>query len=493
MYSFEDLKRLRFYRHFGNISSIPRGSGGEKAVSDYLLRFAEELGLDCRQDEALNVIIKKKAAPGYEKEPAVVLQAHMDMVCEKTADSGHDFTKDPIVPLEKDGYLTADGTTLGADNGVGVACIMAILEDETLKHPALEAVITTNEEVGMEGMSQLDASAIEGTRMINLDSEREGTFSTSCAGGARIQMTLPIARSLVPMNALPCALRVQGLTGGHSGVDIGKNRANAIVLLGRAIALLQRKIGLHVENLSGGGKLNAIPREAAALLWLEESQARRAMSETENIGKIFEMEYKVSEPALTLDLMLNLEDLDRKEAVFRGEALTRQSLRNVLAAISLLPCGVLGFSQYLQGEVDSSCNLGIVETAEEAAVFSLMARSNTNSKMDDIVARTEHLGNVLQAEVKISNSYPAWEFRGRSPLREICVREFTALYGKPPKLASIHGGLECALMTLKKPDMDMISLGPTILDAHTPNERVEIASSIHMWELIVRILYSYRK
>ena len=489
MYSFKDLNCLRFYRHFKHICSIPRESGGEKAMSDCLVRFAGDLGLQCLQDDAFNVIVKKKAAPGYEQEPPVVLQAHMDMVCEKAPDSGHDFTKDPIIPREKDGYITAEGTTLGADNGFGVACIMAILEDGNLRHPALEAVITTNEEVGMEGMSQLDASAIEGSRMINLDSEQEGTFSTSCAGGTRIRMDLPLVRFPAPTLLRPYVLRVQGLAGGHSGVDIDKNRANAIVLLARAVALLARKINLHLGDLSGGSKMNAIPREASALLWFEEDEtedkARLAAAEVESIEKIFRAEHRLSE----LGLSLNLENCGHEErAAFKNEVLTQQSSRNVLAAISLLPCGVLSFSQYLQGAVDSSCNLGIAEMTEEKAIFSLLARSNTNSKMDAIVSRTKYLGNLLHAEAEISGSYPAWEFRDSSPLREICVREFTALYGKAPRLASIHGGLECALMTQKKPDMDMISLGPTILDAHTTNERAEIPSLIRTWELIVKIL-----
>jgi dipeptidase D len=476
----EDLNQLRFYQHFKHICDIPHGSGDEKAISDYLVRFADEHGLVCRQDEALNVVIKKEAAEGYENQPAVILQAHMDMVCEKASNSGHDFMKDPIIPREKDGYITADGTTLGADDAAGVAYILAILEDGKMRHPALEAVITASEELGMEGMLKLDASYIEASRMINLDADKEGALFASCAGGTRIQMNLPVDYSPIPESLRPYTLHVRDLAGGHSGVDIHRNRANAILLLARGLELLGKKIDLRVGDFSGGGKMNAIPREASAVLWLEENEASLALSEIERVAGIFSAEYRVSEPGLTL----RMESCTRD----RRAALSEQSLNNMLAAVFLLPCGVLTFNQHMQGVTDSSCNLGILETSGEKAMFSLLARSNTNSKMDDIVARIKSLGKILRAEVKISGGYPAWEFRGDSALREICAGEFARIYGRAPEIESIHGGLECALMTLKKRDMDMVSFGPTILDAHTVNERVEIASMIRTWKLLTGIL-----
>jgi dipeptidase D len=483
VHAFEDLNCFRFYQYFRQICSIPRGSGDEKNVSDWLVQFAREHGLACWQDGALNVVIKKNAFLGYEKAEPVILQAHMDMVCEKTPGSGHDFSKDAIVPFEENGYIRASGTTLGADDAVGMAYILAILEDQNIPHPKIEAVFTTKEEVGMEGMSALDASTLQSTRMINLDADQEGVIFASCSGGTRISMEVPADRE--PISGMYAhKLQVIGLSGGHSGIDINRNRANAIILLARALALLGKKIDLRVSDLSGGSKTNAIPRDASAIIWLNDRDIPTAVSEIGRIEEIFSAEYQVSEPGLRLSVA------DCNSSV--AEVFTGQARHDILAAAALLPCGVLGFSQHLKDAPDSSCNLGIMETNRENVVFSLLARSNTNSKMDCITDQIESLGKILRARVKISSSYPAWEFRSNSALRDLCAHRIRAFWGRNPVISSIHGGLECALMTLKKPGIDMISFGPTILDAHTTNERVEIASMIHTWELLAGILGDMR-
>ncbi|GHV49834.1 aminoacyl-histidine dipeptidase [Spirochaetia bacterium] len=485
MSTLADLTGFRFYDFFQQICAIPRESGNEKGISDYLVRFAAERGLVCRQDEALNIVIKKNASPGYAGEPPLILQAHMDMVCEKTTDSKHDFLHDPILPREEDGYITADLTTLGADNAVGMSYILAILEDANMPHPPIEAVITTNEEVGMKGMSALDASDLEGKRMINLDADEEGKLFTGCAGGTRIYVELPMVYAPVSADRSPYTLRVQGLAGGHSGIDINRNRANAIVLLARAIDLLGKKFELWVGDLFCGGKMNVIPHNASAVLWLKEADAEKMILETARINGIFSAEYRMSEPDLSL--------IFQKFSPNCGQVLSTQTLRHLLAAIFLLPNGVLGFSQYMKDVLDVSCNLGALEMKGENAVLSLFLRSNTNSKMDDILSRIKYFGEILGADINVPSSYPAWEFRKDSALRELCTKAYLKLNGKAPEVASIHGGLECALMTLKKSDLDMVSFGPTILEAHTSNERVEIASFINTWNLLVTILENKEK
>lgn len=475
----QNLQQFRFYQHFVDLSAIPHGSGNEKAVSDFLVAFAGKLGLPVRQDQENNVVICKPGSPGREGEPAIMLQAHIDMVCEKTPDSPHNFLTDPIVPVERGGYLTATNTTLGADNGIGAAYMMAILEDTAMHHPPIEAVFTTSEEVGMEGMVHLDADALQAKRMLNLDSEGEGVLYASCAGGIRYDLTIPVETQQPQQDAGPHRLVVRGLTGGHSGVDIDKERANAPLLLARVISGLRSQFAVQVSEMGGGSKDNAIPRDAEATLWLPSGDLTAIRAELATLTATIRLEYSVTEPGLDIAL----EPVSASQAVLED-----RSLEAVLAAMLLVPNGAFHYNPQLPGVLDASSNLGILRQENGKIVLSGLVRSNTNSRVSETVERIRYLAAMLGAELTTGSSYPAWEYRAESRLRELCCKTYREMFGAEMEVASVHGGLECALMAGKRPDMDMVSIGPNLEDVHTPQERAEIASLIRVWEYTVRLL-----
>lgn len=475
----ENIQQYRFYQHFVEMSAIPRESGNEKAVSDYLVAFGDRLGLPVWQDEANNVVITKPGTAGLEGAEPVLLQAHIDMVCEKTPESRHNFLTDPILPRIRDGYLMADGTTLGADNGIGAAYMMAVLEDDSIAHPPIEAVFTTSEEVGMNGMQALDAGRLRAGRMLNLDSEGEGVLFASCAGGVRFILELPVVTEQPAQGSVPYRVAVYGLTGGHSGVDINKERANAILFLGRLLSGLRSRFAIQVSEMGGGSKDNAIPREAAAVLWLPADAAAEAVREVERLSAVITAEYTATEPGLRI----LFEPVSAAQGV-----LDEDSLQVVLAAILLVPNGAFHYNPHLPGVLDASSNLGILHQSGENVVLTGLIRSNTNSRVQEGVERVGYLAAVLGAELNTGSSYPAWEYREQSALRDRCRQVFRERYGAEMEVASIHGGLECALMAGKRPDMDMVSIGPNLDDVHTPQERAEIASLIRVWEYLVALL-----
>jgi len=463
---------------FREISAIPRGSGNEDAVSAWLEAFARARGLEAVRDEAYNVIIKKPGQNGGELSPVVILQGHSDMVCEKLPGSAHDFMRDAIVPQEQDGWLCAQGTTLGADNGLGVAFILALLDSSTLRHPPIEAVITSGEEVGMVGMNALDPAVLTAGRMINLDAEEEGVLIASCAGGVRSELTLPITRQASAMGER-FTLRLEGLAGGHSGVDIHRGRANVILLLGRLTEHMIAAYGIAPAGLTGGSKANTIPNGGSLTFYVESNIAAKIAADLPGLCEILKAELVAADRDFTLVLGGGGPELMPLDA---------GSLRTLLDCIALLPHGTMAFHESLPGQVSLSSNPGILEMGADSARIQSLSRGNIDSQLAQVVARLEGLARLTGGRLETGSGYGAWAYTPESPLRQLCRETYQALEGREMAVSSIHGGLECALMGIKMPGLDMISLGPNLLDVHTPKERVELASAQRFWHFLSGLL-----
>lgn len=483
--SLEQLDYKGIFRYFSEISKIPRGSGNEKGISGYLVSFAKEHQLEYTQDEAYNVIMIKPATPGYENEPAIILQGHMDMVCEKKKDYTHDFLKDEIKLVLEGDYLHADGTTLGADNGIAVAYILALLSDETLEHPRLEAVITSDEEVGMNGAKALDVSCLQGKYMINLDSEEEGHLLCSCAGGLTGTSILPVKR--VSEAGKKVGISLGGLKGGHSGSDIGKNRTNATKLLARLLFDLREQCAFGLISMQGGFKDNVIPREANAELLimaednkdLTESFIQFKSCITDLMAK-YKNELQTSEPDLTCEV----EDLG--EGTF--EIMHPVSFEKMLFLLIHIPNGVQVMSSDIEGLVESSLNMGIFRTEADKVELFTSIRSSISSYKYFLSDRINYLTSFLGGEYVRRWEYPAWEFKKESKLREHFQKISRELYGKEMKVDAIHAGLECGILSEKLPGIDIVSIGPELTGVHTIEEKLSISSAIRVYQLVERIL-----
>lgn len=461
---------------FKEISKIPRGSYNEKQISDYLVDFAKIRGLSCYQDDSFNCIIKKPAYPSYEGAPAVILQSHVDMVCEKNKDVEHDFENEGINIIMDGDIIKANGTTLGADNGIGVAITLAILDSDDIPHPPLEAVFTTSEEVGLLGASKLAATELSGRVLINIDSEREGVFTCGCAGGLKACLCLPAEYEAAEMDADSFLLFVKGLKGGHSGNDITKERANANILLGRMLAELKDIV--TVSSVSGGVKDNAIPREAEAVINVRPADIAGVKERIDGLLKVFNREYRNTE-----SISVSFEECGRKDKCF-----TAATLQNILAAMLLTPNGVMSMSTDIEGLPESSTNLGVVVTNGAEVTFTSAVRSSVVSKKHFIVDRIKLLAAVTGGSVSISGEYPSWEFNPDSKLRELFILTYEEMYGVKPQISVIHAGLECGVFAEKIAGADIISMGLDMRDIHTPDERVSISSIKRCWEFLKMVL-----
>lgn len=473
-----DYKNIFYY--FSEISKIPRGSGNEKAVSDYLVSFAKTHQLEYTQDAANNIIMIKNATLGFEEEPAIILQGHMDMVCEKLKENTHDFLKDGIKLAVEGDYLHAVGTTLGADNGIAVAYIMAMFSDETLEHPRLEAVITTDEEVGMNGAMALDLSKLQGKYLINLDSEEEDCVLTSCAGGMRTNCTLPISR--VAGYGKKIKISLGGMQGGHSGTDIHKNRANAPKLLGRLLFELNENNTFGLITMQGGFKDNVIPREATAELFLpgEEKELEEAYTNIkDNITKLMsgiKQELSASEPQLSFEI----EDMGNDTY----QALHPVSFEKMLFMLINMPNGVQVMSSHIPGLVESSLNLGCFRVEEDTVTFIDAIRSSIYNYKHFMSNQLDYLISFLGGECKEYAEYPGWEFKPESLLREHYQRLYREQTGKEMRVEAIHAGLECGIISEKLPGIDAISIGPELTCVHTIEEKLSISSAIRVYQLL---------
>jgi dipeptidase D len=483
--SLEQLDYKGIFKYFAEISKIPRGSGNEHEISNYLVSFAKSHQLEYTQDDANNVIIIKEATPGFEKEPAIILQGHMDMVCEKRKESTHDFLKDEIKLAVEGDFLHAEGTTLGADNGIAVAYILAMFSDETFEHPRLEAIITTDEEVGMNGAKVLNLSHLKGKFMINLDSEEEGYLLCSCAGGLRGTSTLPINR--VNEYGKKVKVSISGLQGGHSGIDIINNRSNATRLLGRLLFDLRDTNSFGLIHMQGGFKDNVIPREANAELFIVGEENKDSKDEfnciKENIMKLmttYQQELSASEP----DFDIQVEDLGDDTY----EPLHPVSFEKMLFLLLNMPNGVQVMSSHIDGLVESSLNLGIFNTEETQVTLCFAVRSSVSSYKQYLSNRLSYISNFLGGDYFVRNEYPSWEFKTDSSLREHFKKLYKEQYGKDMKVEAIHAGLECGLIYEKLPGIDIVSVGPDTFGVHTIEERVSISSTIRVYQFLEKAI-----
>ncbi|MCI8372301.1 MAG: aminoacyl-histidine dipeptidase [Lachnospiraceae bacterium] len=476
------MKPSRVFYYFEEISRIPRGSGNTKGVSDFCAAFAKEQGLDYIQDAVNNVVIWKEGSKGREQEEPVILQGHLDMVCEKNLDCAHDFKKDPLTLIVDGDCIRADQTTLGGDDGIAIAYALAILESSEYSHPPLEVIFTIDEETGMQGATALDASVLKGHRVLNLDSEEEGILLTSCAGGVKCHCQLPVNHVEVEHMAR-MEVEITGLSGGHSGTEIDKGRCNANKLMGRLLFHLSQKFsfGIASSRLSGGLQDNAIPREARTVLFMEPELAEQAAEEIRSFCQMMKEELGRKEPELQIGTSLPV--LQEKQSI-----LSPSSAQKVLFLLHQSPNGVQEMSSEISGLVETSLNLGIMHLDEHMFTMDFAIRSSVGSAKvalrDKLIYLTEFLGGECLAD----GDYPAWEFKRDSEFREICIQAYQQVYGKEPEVKALHAGLECGILSDKIKGFDAVSMGPDVYDIHTPQERMSIASVQRTWDYLLKIL-----
>lgn len=476
----KDVQPVEVFKYFEKLTQIPRGSGNEKEVSDYLVSFAKEHNLECVQDSALNVVIKKKSTAGYENSPAVVLQGHMDMVCEKNIDIEHDFSKDPLKLRIIDDMIYATGTTLGADNGIAVAMGLAILASNEYEHPEVELLVTTSEETGMYGAMALDPKNIEGRTLINIDSEEEGVLLVSCAGGVTAKTTIPVAWEAIDGNLVPYTIKIRGLKGGHSGMEIDKERGNSNKLMGRILMSILSEIDFRLSSLNGGSKHNAIPRETDAVILLRPEDKALAEKKISECGELFKTELRASDS----DVRVEFEVLTDMPV----EMLSKESTNNVVNYLYLVINGVTSMSMDIKGLVESSLNLGVISTNKDSIEFISSIRSSVRSLKNELYNRLVVTAKLNGGSVASEGGYPEWSYNPDSKIRVIFEEIYEKMYGKKPHITAIHAGLECGLFAEKFGELDAISFGPNLYDVHTPNEHMSIASVKRMWEYLLEVL-----
>ena len=471
--SIEPKEPLRF---FEEICAIPHGSRNTGAIADYCVEFARERGLYCLRDEQNNVIIKKPASKGYEEKPVLILQGHLDMVCEKEPGAEIDLAREGLRLAREGDYIFAKGTTLGGDDGIAIAMMLAILDSGKIAHPALECVFTTDEEIGMLGAAALDPAPLAGRTMLNLDSENEGVFTVSCAGGATVSCTVPVCRE--EKAGVLFELSVEGLLGGHSGVEINLGRANANKLLARALDFLSQSLPLQLVSIAGGLKDNAIPARSGAQILLPEAAGIEALAEAFDL--VLKHEYAASDAGVSLKLI--------RAGEGKANALTAKSTADVLSFLLLAPNGVAQMSREIEGLVESSLNLGILSCGEAFLNASFSVRSSVSSRKEMLIRILTRLTGLFGGSVCVEGDYPAWEYRRNSPLRERMERIFTAQYGFSPKIEAIHAGLECGIFAGKLEGLDCVSCGPDLLEIHTPREKMSISSLQRFWQFVIEVL-----
>ncbi len=471
----ENLEPAGVFSCFESLCAIPHGSGNTKAISDYLVKFARDLGYECIQDSLNNVIIFAPATAGYEDRPPVIIQGHMDMVCEKDADCPIDMEKEGLDVTHDDTYVFAKGTTLGGDDGIAVAYAMAILQDKSIPHPALEIVITVDEETGMDGAVGIDLSMLKGKTLLNIDSEDEGILTVSCAGGLKTTLSLNLPRRAVYG---PCIkLVVENLRGGHSGVEIHKSLANANKVMGELLSRVRKLMPLCLTKLQGGAKDNAIPRSCEATL----------VAMGMNLEQINDVT-----AALQAEIRANY---DEPDAIVRGDsvealggnAISCEDTDKVITLLQEVPNGVQSWSEDIPGLVQTSLNLGILKLDEDLKMtFAL--RSSSNLEKKELAEKLETIAKNYSAECLHRGMYPAWEYRKDSPLRDTMVQVYEKMFGAKPQVVAIHAGLECGLLGEKIEDLDAVSFGPQMHDIHTSREKLDIASTKRTWQYLLEVL-----
>lgn len=486
--SIEKLYPEKVFHYFAEISKIPRASKKEKEISDWLVKFAKERKLKVIQDEHYNVIIKKKATEGYEDFSPLILQGHMDMVWEKNKDTEFDFSTQGIELVIDGDFLKANGTTLGADNGIAIAYALAILDSDDIKHPALEVVITTDEEDGMSGVVNLDFDEFDGKTLINLDTEEYGEVYVSSAGGTRTETKFIFETKKIGNGYTPISIEVKGLSGGHSGAEIHKNLGNSIKILSEVLYHLSKRYEMSLIHIDGGGKVNAIPREAVAEIAVKldgdsiDELKKLAGLAFENILK----DFKVSDKSP----ILAIEKIEEKNlGISLGDTL------NIINFLHEVPNGVLEMSKHIEGLVETSINIGFISTeivdGNVKIRIKSLARSMANNPLNKLVEEVTDLTRKHDANIKIAASNPSWEYKEDSKIRELIAKSFKEITGNEPIIKAIHAGLECGVFTQNIKGADVVSIGPNIYGAHTPEERMDIKSVGETWEWLLKILENY--
>lgn len=475
----QNLEPKSVFKYFEEISQIPRGSGNEKSISDYLVSVAKKLNLEVIQDKALNVIIKKPGTEGYENSETVILQGHMDMVCEKNKGTDHDFQKDPLKLRVVDDMVYATDTTLGADNGIAVAYALAILESTDIPHPPIEVLITTDEETGMSGAMAISKEHINGKILLNLDNEEEGHLLVSCAGGIRSKHTLNVTLEDAGDYNNFLHIAVRGLKGGHSGMEINKERGNSNKIMGRILKSLL-SLDYKLVSLNGGSKNNAIPREADAIIALKSEGVAKAKELINNWNPILLNELKTQDPGVNISILENTENVEK---VF-----TKESTEKTVNLLYLIPNGINSNSVEIKNLVESSTNLGVVTTEGNKVEFDSAIRSSVASLKDEIVLRSKTIAELIGADFETTAGYPEWQYDNKSKVRGICQDVYKRMYGKDAKIVAIHAGVECGLFNEKLGKLDMISFGPDLYDVHTPQEHMSITSVKNVWDYLLEVL-----
>ena len=474
------LKPELAWKYFAEISRIPRCSKNEAAMTKYVLDTAKKLGLQAKADAFGNVVVRKPASPGRQNVRSIALQGHLDMVCEKNKDKVHDFLKDPIELVRKDNFMMANGTTLGADNGIAVATNLAIMEDRSIEHGPLEFLFTVDEETGLTGAHNIASDFLESRTLLNLDSEEEGALYVGCSGGKDTHATWRVNLEDVRVPSAAVQLNVTGLKGGHSGLEIDKGRGNAVKIMGRALTALDA-IGARISTINGGNKHNAIPRECEAVLLIPRQKLGDAEKAIADINAVVKSELATVEP----DLALGFGKLNTKKKI---KVLKKADQRRILMTISALPHGVIKMSADIPGLVETSTNVAVIKTAKDSIKLITSQRSSVASEITEIAQTVASIFKLGGATVETGDGYPGWKPNMDSPVLGLAKSAYKALYGKHPEVKAIHAGLECGVIGERISGMDMLSFGPTLEGVHSPDEKIYIDTVDKFWNFLLEIL-----
>ena len=471
----KNIESKEVFKWFEEISKIPRESGHEKEISDFLVEFAKERNFEVHRDSVNNVIIKKCGTAGYENKNAVIIQGHMDMVCEKTKESKHDFRKDAIELIIEGDILRANGTTLGADDGIAIAMGLALLDSKNIPHPPIEFLATTSEETGMDGALAITGEHLNGKTLINIDSEEEGIFLVSCAGGLNTLTEFEIKRENIKKDFESLKIEISGLKGGHSGIEIHKQRANAIKILGRLLYAVKKDINLAF--IEGGAKHNAIAKNSEAIITTK--NAEKIKNILEELSKKIKNEYKTEDA----QMQIKIEKINNIK-----ECITKEISDNIIDFMNLAPNGVLYISREISGLVQTSANNGVLKEENGKLIFTISIRSSLESSTEEIASIVEIASKRTNAKFEKVNWYPAWEFDKNSKIKEITLSVYKKMTGKDAKIEAIHAGLECGILKKVLPEVDMISIGPNLYDVHTPAEHLSISSVDRTWKFLKELI-----
>lgn len=475
-YGYEPREALEI---FEDLCAIPHGSGNEKGVADYIEKFANTRGLFCLRDETGNVFIRKNATAGYENTPAILFQGHMDMVCEKNADSDHDFEKDALKLYVKDGFLWADGTTLGGDNGIAVAMMLALLDTDA--HPTLECLFTVEEETGLAGAKGFDCSPVTAKKMINLDSEEEWLITAGCAGGCRTEVDFNYTPVDAEAGDVTLEISVTGLSGGHSGAEIHLGKTNAIVALARILGAVSDVEEFALVSLTGGGKDNAIAREAFARINVKDDKKASVAA----INEVWGIKKELSEDDRGFTCKIDVVNTAPK-------TIDKETTRRIVSFLNCVRTGVLKTSNNIKGLVEYSRNLGVADTADGRVKLTLSSRSSIESQLDLSCREMDMLAALAGADCRHYSRYPGWEYAPISPLRDDYIAAYKKLFGEEMSVGVIHAGLECGILSSKMTDMDIISVGPNMHNIHSPMEHLDLASCERVWKVLLEIVKTQR-